>query len=269
MTSTGRLESPDRFVSLEPDYIATRNRESKSAEKANPILARRLDRIDRKEVHSIPGRIDAYEEAKLKDVGSVQEQRMAIEAYQDARQKLDKRNRRINIARGIAGFAGSAVAMGASFLTGGGWVLLAASVGVGVVGAVVNKILEGKLKDPKSIEDLKEFHPEAAALFEKMDRNTLSRSHWLDHEEYDKLSPAEKKLYDEAVADITKHNEWTKVKRTLANGLSRISGYAGLVLPMVANLPGAVVNGIMIGGSVIGGLLANRYRSQIVPTHEQ
>ncbi len=38
---------------------------------------------------------------------------------------------------------------------------------------------------------------------------------------------------------------------------------------MVANLPGAVVNGIMIGGSLLGGFLANRYSNQIVPTHEQ
>ncbi|MEM6733866.1 MAG: hypothetical protein AAF658_20055 [Myxococcota bacterium] len=232
------------------------------------FFARRLDRMDRKELHSVPGRIDTFEEVRLKDVGSVQEQRMAIEAYQDARKSLDAKNRRINRARTIAGFAGGGVAMAASFLTGGGPIYLAVAVGVGVVGELVNRWLAGKLEDPKSIESLKKFHPEAAALFEKLDRPELSRSHWIDPAEYAKLAPAEQALYDAAVADIQKHNRSSNVKRTLASGAARVSGYAGLALPMLTNWPSAVVNGIMIGGSLIGGFLANRYAQAVVPTKE-
>ncbi|MEL6544811.1 MAG: hypothetical protein AAFQ82_09300 [Myxococcota bacterium] len=92
MSSAAALtEKP--FVSLETAYLGTRSRERKAEEKADPTLARRLDRVDRKEIHSVPGQIDTFEESRLKDIGSVEDQRMAIESYQDARQKLDARNR--------------------------------------------------------------------------------------------------------------------------------------------------------------------------------
>ncbi|MEO0812032.1 MAG: hypothetical protein AAFY60_04150, partial [Myxococcota bacterium] len=179
MSSAAALtEKP--FVSLETAYLGTRSRERKAEEKADPTLARRLDRVDRKEIHSVPGQIDTFEESRLKDIGSVEDQRMAIESYQDARQKLDARNRRLSIASIGAGFAGSAAAIGASLLTNGGLIALGASVAIGVVGEVANRVLQRKMRDPRSIEHMKEFHPKAAAMFEKLDRPTVSRAHWLD-----------------------------------------------------------------------------------------
>ncbi|MEL6544874.1 MAG: hypothetical protein AAFQ82_09620, partial [Myxococcota bacterium] len=201
------------------------------------------------------------------DIGSVEDQRLAIVSYLDARQKLDALNRRLSIASIGAGFAGSAAAIGASLLTNGGLIALGASVAIGVVGEVANRVLQRKMRDPRSIEHMKEFHPKAAAMFEKLDRPTVSRAHWLDREEYQVLSPAEQQAYDKAVAEILEHNKRSEAKAKIWNGVARASGYAGLILPLLFTPPGWVVTATVIGGSVGGMLMANRFTNQIVPTH--
>ena len=259
---------PKKFRSIPIGYVATRHHEKKAQQKQNAVLAKALDAVDRRELHSIPGQVDAYEEARLKEVLSATKYRDVIQVYRDGRFKLDKSNRRTRIIQGIASFAGSAVAIGASFLSGGGLAYLGISIGIGVVGFAVNRWLGNKIKNPRSVQALKDFDAETGKIFEDLDRKVLSRSHWTDKDEFVRLSPEHQKQYTETVQEIEKHNKSSKRKSWWSGALSKVASYAGLVLPMVANLPGLAVNAIMIGGVLGGNFLATRYTKKIVPVED-
>ena len=253
--------SRESFVSLPIAYLGSRHKES---DKEGDIqMQRAAQAVDRLDVLSIPGRVDQFELSQIDDPEM-------LRSYIEGREKIDGTNRKWQIAKIVAGGAGSAAAIIASFVA-GGWVLLGITTGLGALGAIASRFMSSKIRDPRAIANIKAFDEKVAEMLEKLDRPVLSRPHWVDYDEYVQLSPEHQRAYERAVEEIVSHNESSKSKSYWASFASKVSGYLGLGLPLVAEgIPGVawVSRFLSVAGRIGGTFLSWSYDNAVVTTKE-
>jgi hypothetical protein len=253
------------FQSIPIGYIATRSREDNAKKKRDAVFAKTVDKFDRKREQSIPGRVDVREEAGIRDAVSIKAFQKLVETYRDARFEVDAENRKYQIIKMVAGMAGMGVALAASFLTGGGLVFLGISVAVGIGGYIANKLIDKKIKDPRSIEELAKHDPKVGELLKTLDRKGVSVPHWVDKAEYDKLSPTDKKKYNKVLKEILKHNKDYKNKSLVLDAAAKVASYSSTILPMFFNLPGTAVKLGITGSVMAAGFVSNYLKGKMVP----
>jgi len=257
MSKVHNTHGVKEHLAIDSDYLRTRYLESKPKEKRDVLLGKKLYKIDRQMWSSRPGHVDQYELSSLP--------RESIEAYQEARGTIIQHNNKLAKWGIAASLSGAGVAMLASFLTGGGWLYLGIALGVSGVGAIARRILEKKAKDPDDIATLEKVLPEVGKQLRKLDREGVSRPHYTDYAELKQLTPKELAKYEKAAKEILGHNKKMTWFSKACSWVANAASYAGLVLPMIANLPSAVVQGVMMGGLFLGTWLSQKFLKRVVP----